>query len=1080
MKIGTVVIALVAIGMDPGSARGTTIADPVVLLQEDFEQGLSSWQISAPSPNQATILNFSLSDGFESGLGGWALTGTATTTTSPVYEGSAALLLDYQGNYASASRSFASATNLRARVYFYDNGDQTLGTVFQLGGSGSPINCGSQTAPYWLQPNTALGVKTDVSGSYYIVRVNCGTVVGSNGMFVAEETKPGQAPVPVPRKNGWHLFELLVTPAGTYARIDDREIAHSNPGQIDATSVAFGSSWGLTGQAVYDGLSIQAGYQSGKSLFLSYTDPNGPNENAVYLSRSFEPAQNILARTFFYDTMDSSLGTLFMVMDSSGAWQTGLGVVTNVTNADYTIRINSASGMSDTTIPRSAGWHMFEIIVTDRGAYAKIDNRLVPQSNLGHTSAATVRYLSTWGASAGLLGQAIYDDLRVVEASTASWQDQLYMPLNVHYDKYSSLVPPGGVTVFSPLYPQLGGGASSNDLRSVMDSAIAWYLYGVKSGDTTAKALAKRVFLEGWSNAPWKRPGQDVDDWARGVCMRTVAHAAYILWNELDQTTRDQVVLDLYNQAQTYAVSNRQPASGFENDTKAEENAWHAAFLASVVNLFPNPTGFDKEWIEAKARCFAYHSITVSTDGMYCGLVTQTVHDDYQLDNHGQESPTYSAATLQMLGEAAFDYRQAGRPIPPEFSHNVQPLFNKYMTYVDPNTYHFNAPSDWDGAVSSAFLAPDVFRFAELLGVSTGVSWQDYLSKRSIFYYDMSSSWLKKTPAYTRIQEWNQSDKTADSYKFLLDSAIAGEHYAMALYSLSVPSICEEDLYKEKAWAGVLNWTCDRNTRFSGSTSVRLSTATDSNVEAYSPLKSVNPNWVYKVSYAVSTNSLAASAVDPAAILARVVPAQYTSAAQESDAINAGNRIDSGLSYGVNQNGTTAWGSRSYDFVTTSTTAFVRLRGILAGMGKGRGTAWFDDVNLIPLSKRTVPAGSVIASSFDPTTPPGNAVDGDLSTRWSGQGDGQWIRLDLGTNRDVSVVRIAFYVGDQRTARFDIQTSLDGASWTTVYSGSSNGLTTQLQTFDAVDSTARFIRVVGHGNSQNDWNSLTEIEVWGR
>jgi hypothetical protein len=1078
-------------GLKPATSNGTSKPDPFhspsttsqVVLQESFEGGLLAWDVSASSPNQATIHNFALDDGFEDGLGGWILTGTATVTSSTVFEGEDALLLDYdQEHYVEAARVITQTSNLRASVYFYDSDDPTLGSIFHLQGSGNPINCGSVSSPYWIQPNTGLGVKTDVTGEYYVVRINCPNPAGSNGTYST----------PVHRQNGWHLFELLVTPQGTFARIDDRAISHANLSQTDTLTVSLISTWGLTGTAIYDGVSVQGGYQSSESLLIDYVDSTGPAQNPVTVSRAFTPSHNILARTFFYDTMDPELGTMFLVGDSSGVWQTGLGVDSDVSSLDYAILVNSRMGVYDSGIQRSAGWHLFEIVTTDSGTFAKIDNQLISQSNLSQTSAAEVSYVSAWG----LLGQAVYDELLIVGADNASWQDQLYTPLRVHYERYSTLVPPGDVFVFAGLYSQLDPqldppqfgycppgaepntcGLHSNDLRSVMDSAIAWYLYGDRVGDAGAIALARRVFLEGWSNAPWNRPGEDVDDYARGLCMRSFAHAAYLLWDELDQATRDQVVQDLYDQAQTY--ESRMPESGYVGDTKAEENAWHASFLAAVANLFPNPPGFDKEWIQSRARCYAYHTITHPSDGPYCGLDSQTVWNDWHLENHGHESPLYAASTLQLLAEAALTYRIAGRPIPWEFTHNVQPLFEEYSTHIDLNTYHYiGAPSDWSGAHSSAFNSPTVLRYMDILGIPTGITWQDYMSRRSIFYYDMASSWLKKPPPHIRVQVWNLSHTNADAYKFLLDSTHTGEFYGMALYSLSLPSICEENLYIEKAWSGALSWACDRSIHLVGNTSVRLSTAIDSNVEAYSPLQPVAPDHVYRVSYAVRTSDLVTGAVDPALVLGRVVPAQYSSAAQEIDSVNAVSRIDSGLSQGINQVGTTEWITRSYDFATTSSTNFVRLRGILAGMGVGRGTAWFDDVNLELLYKHPFQADHVIASSSDPSTDPGNIVDGDLSTRWSEYGDGHWIRLDLECNREIGAVRIAFYKGDQRTADLNIQTSLDGISWTTVFSGTSTGTTTQLEMFDVVDSMARFVRVVGYGNSQNEWNSYTEIEVW--
>src|SRR5262249_40599517 len=53
------------------------------------------------------------------------------------------------------------------------------------------------------------------------------------------------------------------------------------------------------------------------------------------------------------------------------------------------------------------------------------------------------------------------------------------------------------------------------------------------------------------------------------------------------------------------------------------------------------------------------------------------------------------------------------------------------------------------------------------------------------------------------------------------------------------------------------------------------------------------------------------------------------------------------------------------------------------------------DTNAAPL-----PVASVTASADDGNVP-ANVLDGSLATRWSAQGDGQWIRFDLGTTRNI-------------------------------------------------------------------------------
>jgi len=129
-------------------------------------------------------------------------------------------------------------------------------------------------------------------------------------------------------------------------------------------------------------------------------------------------------------------------------------------------------------------------------------------------------------------------------------------------------------------------------------------------------------------------------------------------------------------------------------------------------------------------------------------------------------------------------------------------------------------------------------------------------------------------------------------------------------------------------------------------------------------------------------------------------------------------------------------------------------------------------------AKLTVPGSSVTASADDGNVP-ANAVDGSLATRWSANGDGQWIRFDLGSTRTVTSVRIAFYNGNLRTSSFDVQTSPDGTTWTNRGAFTSSGTTTALETFNSTDAAARYVRILGHGNSVNLWNSYTEVEIFG-
>lgn len=127
----------------------------------------------------------------------------------------------------------------------------------------------------------------------------------------------------------------------------------------------------------------------------------------------------------------------------------------------------------------------------------------------------------------------------------------------------------------------------------------------------------------------------------------------------------------------------------------------------------------------------------------------------------------------------------------------------------------------------------------------------------------------------------------------------------------------------------------------------------------------------------------------------------------------------------------------------------------------------------------TVPASNVTASSDDGNIA-ANTVDGSLETRWSADGDGQWIKYDLGSNKVIDYVKIAWFRGNVRTTAFDILVSTDDVNWTEIFSGTSSGKTLQLETFDFEDVSARYVKIVGHGNSVNTFNSITETEIWRR
>ena len=126
-----------------------------------------------------------------------------------------------------------------------------------------------------------------------------------------------------------------------------------------------------------------------------------------------------------------------------------------------------------------------------------------------------------------------------------------------------------------------------------------------------------------------------------------------------------------------------------------------------------------------------------------------------------------------------------------------------------------------------------------------------------------------------------------------------------------------------------------------------------------------------------------------------------------------------------------------------------------------------------------LPISDVTPSGSQSGNPASGATDNDLNTRWSNQGFGSWIRLDLGGVKKICSLDIAWYRGNERTNTFDIATSSDGLTFTPIGSEKSKGTSSGLEKYDISDSQARYVQITVTGNSLNDWISISEIDVIG-
>ncbi len=119
---------------------------------------------------------------------------------------------------------------------------------------------------------------------------------------------------------------------------------------------------------------------------------------------------------------------------------------------------------------------------------------------------------------------------------------------------------------------------------------------------------------------------------------------------------------------------------------------------------------------------------------------------------------------------------------------------------------------------------------------------------------------------------------------------------------------------------------------------------------------------------------------------------------------------------------------------------------------------------------------AVTVSSTESSSYPGSyAVDANGNTRWSSAyADSQYIIVDLGKNYSVSSVRLAWEAA--YASQFQIQTSLDNSSWTTVYSNYSGTGGSNSISFSA--TTARYVKVYLIKRATTYGFSLYEFEIY--
>jgi F5/8 type C domain-containing protein/glycosyl hydrolase family 64 (putative beta-1,3-glucanase) len=115
------------------------------------------------------------------------------------------------------------------------------------------------------------------------------------------------------------------------------------------------------------------------------------------------------------------------------------------------------------------------------------------------------------------------------------------------------------------------------------------------------------------------------------------------------------------------------------------------------------------------------------------------------------------------------------------------------------------------------------------------------------------------------------------------------------------------------------------------------------------------------------------------------------------------------------------------------------------------------------------------SSTENGTFPASAAVDGNTGTRWSSAfGDPQWLQVDLGATATITSVTLNWEAAYARS--FQIQTSANGSTWTTIYTTTTGAGGVQNL---AVSGSGRYVRMNGTVRATPYGYSLWEFQVFG-
>jgi hypothetical protein len=267
------------------------------------------------------------------------------------------------------------------------------------------------------------------------------------------------------------------------------------------------------------------------------------------------------------------------------------------------------------------------------------------------------------------------------------------------------------VAASAPGYDEEAGGCSRQELRELALRGIRYLCFTHDTGPPDCVRPAKGLGRpETWGNKWGERGRGYFPESQCGLNVSNLAMAALLLGDMVDDETWAMLVAMHQDYADRFGAM--QPKTGVYTNTQMEENGWTSVGLASVECLLSQSPDVQK-WA-ATARRWMFCTATAQQDTKNQALFDEgktvaawterlfTALPDYMAENHGMVHPSYTASSVNFLGNLGIVYGLHGKRAPKQAFFNRQIIYDQLKRTADRNGYlHPVQGMDWP------YLPPD-------------------------------------------------------------------------------------------------------------------------------------------------------------------------------------------------------------------------------------------------------------------------------------------------------------------------------------------------------------------------------------